>query len=77
MAIVYSKRPMGHVRHGGILNQESVKTILGMDILSSNKSYDICFLLFVSYVTFTGSLATFSQANYCLGSRVLHTINGN
>ena len=46
MAIVYSKRPTEHVKHGGILNQVSVKTILGMDILFSNKSYDICILHF-------------------------------
>ena len=77
MAIVYSKRPTGHVKRVGILNQVSAKTILGMGILFSNKSYDICILHFLPYVTFTGSLATFSRANYCLDSRVLHTINGN
>ena len=77
MDIVYLKRPTGHVKHGGILKHVSVKTNLGMDILFSNKSYDICILHFLSYVTFTGSLATFSQANYCLDLRVLHTTNGN
>ena len=62
--------------HGGILDQVSVKTILGMDVLFSNKSYYICILNFLLYVTFTRSLATFSQANYCLDSRVLLGFEG-